>query len=597
MNLKKLLALLLAVCMVLACTSCGSNTPAATTAPTTAPTAEPTAEPTEEPTAEPTVEPTEEPTVEPTEEPTAEPTEEPTEEPAAEATEEPAAEATEEPVAEVTEEPVAEATEEPAAQTVEAASANAAATDEAEATTTDVDDDPIVIQVGETILRKSDVQPYVDYYVSYYSATTDEQIAEVRDWVVDALAQQTVTEQKFVDLNCTLTEDEESSLQSQYNYYYTYIAYYYMGITDLSSIDETYDYYIRYYLNQMGINYSSMVYSAQYDKLYDLVTADIATVTDLEIEAAYDAAVASDTETYATAAAYADAVSNGTTVYYVPEGLRYVKNILIMKDADLSAYESSLTAKADEYKAAADELLNTMVEAGVTTATDLAEGDVCRLDDLLAYVTCEVVNESAATATDVDATATDVTTYEVPVLTVTSTATFDTTEDENLLTIEANVVEYASNVALQNAYTDLAAQADEEMWAVTAERADNVWELLNEGADFDEVMENYTEDTGMAASAYGTTGYLVYDGISFDEAFMDAVWTLEKPGDYSEKAKGIYGYYIVGYASEVESGVVPFEQVKDDAAAKALTSAKDAAFNAQVEAWMAEYYVNPEAMK
>ena len=42
---------------------------------------------------------------------------------------------------------------------------------------------------------------------------------------------------------------------------------------------------------------------------------------------------------------------------------------------------------------------------------------------------------------------------------------------------------------------------------------------------------------------------------------------------------------------------MPFEQVKDDAAAKALASAKDAAFNVQVEAWVSEYYVNPEAMK
>ena len=64
--MKKILALLLALCMVLALAACGNQT---APAPTEAPAAEePATEPTEEPAVEPAAETTEEPAVEPTEE-------------------------------------------------------------------------------------------------------------------------------------------------------------------------------------------------------------------------------------------------------------------------------------------------------------------------------------------------------------------------------------------------------------------------------------------------------------------------------------------------------------------------------------------------
>lgn len=80
--MKKLIATIAALALLLSFAACGAGK--------TDPTAEPTVEPTVEPTAEPTVKPTEEPAVEPTEEPTEEPAPDPTEEPAPVPTQSPA---------------------------------------------------------------------------------------------------------------------------------------------------------------------------------------------------------------------------------------------------------------------------------------------------------------------------------------------------------------------------------------------------------------------------------------------------------------------------------------------------------------------------
>ena len=79
--MKKFLAILLALSMVLSLAACASTDNKATEAPTEAATEEVTEEPTVESTEAPTEEPTEAPTEEPTEAPTEEVTEEPTEEP------------------------------------------------------------------------------------------------------------------------------------------------------------------------------------------------------------------------------------------------------------------------------------------------------------------------------------------------------------------------------------------------------------------------------------------------------------------------------------------------------------------------------------
>ena len=62
--------------------------------------------------------------------------------------------------------------------------------------------------------------------------------------------------------------------------------------------------------------------------VYDYVTGDV-TVSEEEIQQAYDELVAADDANYSQSAyQFETAYSNGTTIYYTPEGYRNVKHIL-----------------------------------------------------------------------------------------------------------------------------------------------------------------------------------------------------------------------------------------------------------------------------
>lgn len=138
-------------------------------------------------------------------------------------------------------------------------------------------------------------------------------------------------------------------------------------------------------------------------------------------------------------------------------------------------------------------------------------------------------------------------------------------EDGTLVCYIPAGMRYVKNLLIKK---DEGAGDDPAEWPEATAKADEVLALLAAGGDFDTLMAQYTEDPGMAESAYGKTGYLVYEGKSFDSAFLQAAFALEAPGDYSDKTPGSYGYYIIGFASEVEAGAIPYEQVQEAVIAK-----------------------------
>ena len=81
--------------------------------------------------------------------------------------------------------------------------------------------------------------------------------------------------------------------------------------------------------------------------VYDYVTKDV-TVSEEEIEAAYDGYVASDEATYADPYQFENAFSSDTTIYYTPEGYRNVKHILFkFSDEQAASYDELTTRLAD----------------------------------------------------------------------------------------------------------------------------------------------------------------------------------------------------------------------------------------------------------
>ena len=141
----------------------------------------------------------------------------------------------------------------------------------------------------------------------------------------------------------------------------------------------------------------------------------------------------------------------------------------------------------------------------------------------------------------------------------------------------------------------VAATADEkreEYLLTIRKKAESVLKLVDEGGDFDALMEEYGEDPGMKNEAY-KNGYLTYAGdTGFVTEFADACAALTEDGMTSGLVASDFGYHIIRRVSTVPSGEATFEDVKDSLMESMLTDKKSTTYDQQVEAWVKE--VNPD---
>ena len=141
----------------------------------------------------------------------------------------------------------------------------------------------------------------------------------------------------------------------------------------------------------------------------------------------------------------------------------------------------------------------------------------------------------------------------------------------------------------------VAATADEkreEYLLTIREKAESVLKLVDEGGDFEALMEEYGEDPGMKIEAY-KNGYLTYAGdTGFVTEFADACAALTEDGMTSGLVASDFGYHIIRRVSTVPSGEATFEDVKDSLMESMLTDKKSTTYDQQVEAWVKE--VNPD---
>ena len=123
---------------------------------------------------------------------------------------------------------------------------------------------------------------------------------------------------------------------------------------------------------------------------------------------------------------------------------------------------------------------------------------------------------------------------------------------------------------------------------ITAD-ADDVLAQLNDGADWDTLMAEKTQDPGMQSGKTSETGYAVCENMSgFDSAFVNAAMALANIGDTSDKvASDMYGYYIIKYVGDVEEGAVALDDVKETIHDELLSTKQDETYNAKVDEWVA----------
>ncbi len=424
----------------------------------------------------------------------------------------------------------------------------------------EVDKSTVIIELGDKKITKEEVQNAVDqelFMQSYYyqmqtgmelDMKDKDIISSVRDIAIDNIIREKVIESKIEDngfndfddvkLNELKTEAEKS-YQDNFNSLKAEL------FSD-SKLDE----------NQLKLEVETKMQEYGYpsvDEIMDNNKATLAsnalrnsiienvTVDDGEIKAEYDKNVESSKQKYTNnISAYGEDVANGTTVYYAPSGYRNVKQILIkISDEDsntISTINSQISEKNNQ----------------IATATN-------SLNEL------ENVNtEATAENSNVDA----------------------PDRAEEIKSLKEIIDNY--NVELNNLRAELSKAESDAFLKIDGKLAE-VQQKLSTGVDFDQLISEYGEDPGMMNSPTKETGYPVSKGSTqYDMAFTTAAMALEKVNDISPASKGIYGYYIIKYVSDVNEGAIPLESLSENIKNDLLVTKQNEVYENQINAWVSE---------
>lgn len=449
-----------------------------------------------------------------------------------------------------------------------------------------------IIRVGDKVYTKGEIQDEVNYQLSYMSyvysaygmefdAAAPNVLATVQQQVIDYMIEEAVTEKKVAELGLSnLTEEEQTALdtvvEQSWQENLQNIKASYFAETELTG--EELDKALAAKSEELGFTRDLILESekASYlqSKLYNHVIEGV-TVTDEDIQAAYDANVAADKDTYTQhPEAYGSRINNANSVsYYAPAGYRMVKQILVK----FAEEDQALLAQVEDLIAAQ--------QAAVTEAA-AALADVTNVDELLSKVT--VTMPQPAMAVSFGAATTNLTNpvaTEAPAMEI--TAEFDETVDE---TTAAAVKALAEAKALLAFYEHQLTTAINNAFANIDAEADDILAQLNAGAEWDALMAEKTDDPGMQSGATAEKGYAVSAAstATMDEAFVNAAMALGKVGDISPKTRGIYGYYIIQYTAEVAEGPVDIEVVRAELEAEKLYAKQQTAFDEAMGLWVAE---------
>ena len=464
---------------------------------------------------------TEAPTAEPTEEPTAEPTEAPTAVP----TEAPTAVPTEAPTAEPTEAPTAVPTEAPTAEpTAVPTEAPTAVPTEAPAAT----EEPVAEEAALTL--------------------SDDVLASAYNGAVTVLKSE--------------IQDEYDQMLSQYVAYYAQYGY---------SVDE-YDTELQASVAQETVQTklsTSIVrhYAAQNG--YEL-TEEKKTELAAQVKTALDN-TREYLESYLSASGFTGDELNAAVEEQMAQA-GYTEETL-MDSAELNdvlnfLYEratADVTVTEDEVKAAFDEKVAKQKEsyASVDAFVNdyVNESEILYTPENVRLMECIFVASVEGEATEDEATADEATADEA-------------TADEATVS-EATVSEATVSEAMAGEAADIASLTGYA-------KAKAIAAAIAGGADFEETMKAYTEDGSTEEQML--RGYPVAENsTTYGEAFMAGAMALEHVGDVSDVIVTDYGYFILRYAKDLESGEADFEARKETETEETLTNKKNDAYSAFID--------------
>ena len=424
-----------------------------------------------------------------------------------------------------------------------------------------------IVRLGDEVVTKGEIQEQVNSQLQYmayvysmyghsYDATSAENIASAQDSVLETVKEDLVSKAKIRELGLDqLTEEEEAKVQSDAeSTYQSNLDYIIDGEEDYADLsDEEKTEKATAKLEETGYTMETALKNAREslleDKLRQEIIKDVA-VTEEEIQAEFDSKVETAKGNYENdAASWTTAANNGTKLYYTPAGVRFVKQILVKFTDEDQALIDAANEKVTDAKAKVTE-----AESKVSDAQAIIDDENATEED------------KTAAQTSLEAAQADLTAAQAEV--------------------EAANAEVAS--------------VTETAFGNIDEAADGILQELEQGADWDTLMAERTQDPGMQSGVTAERGYAVTSTMtSFDSAFVEAAMALEKIGDVSGKVKGTtYGYYIIRYVGDAVEGPIALEEVKDEIESSLLSSKQDSTYEDTIHGWVdaADFKVDRNAL-
>lgn len=387
-----------------------------------------------------------------------------------------------------------------------------------------------------------------------YDTVYKQLIAEtlLQDAVLEAKATELGLDQLDDETMAGLTEEAAANFES-----------YVTSVWDYFASDDLTDEEIREdcvaYLESMGYTedalLESLIDNYVSEQLYNYITADV-TVTEEDIQAAFDELVAEQEASFADDSTYNTSRNNGDTIVWNPEGYRMVRHVLIKFTDDQATRYSELQDTLDTLNEELEALQTAAEEAAAATDESTTEAT----DETAAEATAEATDEAAAETTG--ETAAEAT--EAPAR----------TEEE----INAEIADVEAE--LTALYEELLPTAQE------------VIDAFNSGTSFSDLIDQYNEDPGMENEPTATNGYAVSaNSTAWDPAFTEGAMSIESIGEISEPVYGQNGIHIIYYDSDIPAGAVDLETVRAEIEESALNTKLNDTYDNTLAEWVEA--VNP----
>ena len=413
----------------------------------------------------------------------------------------------------------------------------------------------VLAKVNDTELTYADLELWFQDLSAYYSnmgydVSGEDIQAQLKSLALYTAIQQEVVSQKATEWGLDQISDEEKAeMEAAAAAEWAEIVAEYeqaeYGISDESTDEEkeTARLGVLSELEAYGYTESSYIASVLENAVMERVQAKVSegiTVTDEDIQAAFDAMVAEDK------AQFENNVSNyefatmyfGQESHWIPEGYRGVTHILLTPDEALMTAYTDLVARLEEQEQAAQAAATSEEEAADEGEEDVIELTLDSEEDedspLLSTDGVEEIIEAVESAGGTEGEEADA-------------------DEEEPEEAEPEATEVPAEPVTQE-QVDAAAQAIMDSLQPTI---DEIMAKFNSGVPFADLIVEYGQDPGMTAEPNKSQGYSVHkDSIMWDPVFTQAAFSIDEIGKVSEPVLGSYGVHIVYYLRDVPAGAV-----------------------------------------